>query len=107
MISYRHFFNRYNDPWVIPGGYTMAVDVERKVIGFAFCSQKDQYCKKTGRDLATKRVKEQSGDGSIIIVSMPKGLAEGTRHFQREATRDALDYIEFFWPNTPFGITYG
>jgi hypothetical protein len=104
-MTFRHFFDRYE--WgVKEGGFTMAVDWDRKVIGFAFCSPKDQYCKKTGRDLASRRVEEQYCDGSIIVVTMPRAGNRATKFTQRQAIIQAMNFINLKFPNTQFGFTF-
>ena len=53
IIYYSHNFNDYQ-----PGGYTLAYILEDGFIryGTAFCSPRDQYCRRTGRELAEERL---------------------------------------------------
>ena len=106
-MTFRHFFDRKGRGDFWGAGFTMAVDWRRKVIGFAFCSNKDQYCKKTGRELAHLRVDEQYGDGSIIVVTMPRAGNKVIKAIQREAIYEATRFIGKNFPNTQFGFTFG
>lgn len=106
-ITYKHFHDRLYG-WGKPdqGGFTMCVDWERKVIGFAVCSEKDQYCKKTGREIARDRVEEQCGDGSIVIVTMPTASSKRAMELQRDAKGEAFWFIDKNFPNMQFGFTF-
>lgn len=106
-ITYKHFFDKHESFYgKDPGGFTMCVDWERKVIGFAICSEKDQYCKKTGRDIAGGRVAGQYGDGSIVVVSMPAAYSSRAMDLQRQAKEEAFWFIHRNFPNTEFGFTF-
>lgn len=63
MIEYRHFFESGY------GGATVAYDNEKNRYGIAVCSDKDQYSKRVGRDIATKRM-EAAKPGMIQIPKL-------------------------------------
>ena len=103
-VTYKHFYDRYD--WGDLGGFTICVDWKRKVIGVAICSVKDQYCKKTGRELAKRRSDEQHGDGSIVIVTMPEAHSRGAASLQNRAKFEVLRLINRNFPNKEFGFTF-
>jgi len=103
-VTYKHYFDRWE--FGEPGGFTMCVDWERGVIGVSICSEKDQYCKKTGRRAAKDRADEQYCDGSIIVVSLPVALSGRAFRLQRRAAYEVFKFINRHFPNKQFGFTF-
>jgi len=63
------------------GGATLVADLEKDQdqykVSFARCNPKDLYCKKTGRKLATSRLK--TNDPKYVVVVTRDEIVQGAR----------------------------
>jgi len=83
MIRYRHFRDVYNEN----GGATVAYDYDKGLFGIAVCSEKDRFSRKTGREIAEKRLMQTYTDRCNVMI--PKMLKPEAYGFWYEC-----DYLE-------------
>ena len=103
-MKYRHFrfWELVDDETRLPGrlrkckpaqrgGATAAYDPSARVGGVAVCSHRDQYCRRTGRELATQRaVAEGYPCLDELMITVPR-LRRG--HPCRETVFEAVEWI--------------
>jgi hypothetical protein len=67
-MYYRHF----TDEWDIePGAATASLDLDRGLAGISVCSHKDQFCKRTGRQMADARIPFREGVAGHAWIFVP------------------------------------
>lgn len=104
-MFYRHGFNRYG--WgEIEGGWTMAIDVEKRLIGISICSLKDQFNKKLGRTVAENRAYSVVGDERMFIITIPATSNKKSNCLAVEALYQAIRFVTERFPNTEFGVHF-
>jgi hypothetical protein len=99
-MIFRHHYDRYG--WGFLGGYTLAIDPERKTAGIALCSHKDQFNKKAGRELAASRANCQyhKRSADLFVISMPIAKSLKSVVELKAAMEHMLDYVTYKHPNT-------
>jgi len=68
-MKYRHF--RYIWDFAEEGAATVAIDLEDHVAAISVCSSKDQFCKRTGRENAMKRIGDGIGSEGHLWIFVP------------------------------------
>jgi hypothetical protein len=103
-MFYRHEFDR--DGWGYSGGWTLAIDLDKRLIGISVCSPKDQFNKKLGRSYATERAYRAFGDGRMFIITAPVGGHPTTVALLNDALSNAISFVVERFPGTTFGVQY-
>jgi hypothetical protein len=103
-MYFRHEFDR--DGWGYSGGWTLAIDLDNRLIGISICSPKDQFNKKLGRLVAEDRAHMAVGDGRMFIITAPVGAHPATVALLHEALSNAISFVVERFPNTEFGVQY-
>jgi hypothetical protein len=104
-MFYRHEFDRYN--WGRQeGGWTIAIDPEKRLIGISICSPKDQFNKKLGRKIAEERAYSVVGDERMFIITAPVAAHGATAGLLKGALYNAIRFVTERYPNTEFGVQH-
>lgn len=101
-MFYRHEFDSF---WPF-GGYTLAIDREKALIGISVCSVKDQFSRPTGRANAEKRMESANGDGKLWIITAPVAESGITSEILRQALSNAVGFVVNEYPNSEFGVQF-
>lgn len=103
-MLYRHEWDRYCLDE--PGGWTLAIDLDKRLIGISICSPKDQFNKKIGRKVAEERAYSATGDERMFIITAPAILHSERIELVRDAVRCAIRFVITRYPNTEFGVQF-
>ena len=106
-MYYTHSFDRWHHRRG-RGGYTIAADFDMGTVGIAVCSKKDDFCKKTGRKKAVKRMNETPMIApNFFTIRAPHVESRWALRERADAVLDALEMIVSKFPNADVHLTYG
>jgi hypothetical protein len=106
MLTFKHYYDKdyYGGP---KGGYTIAIDHERKTAGISICSKKDQFNKKVGRQLATSRAESfRFFYANSFKIMAPVAKSEDTDLLLRRAMFQLLGYIMYTYPGAGYMVSF-
>jgi hypothetical protein len=101
----RHYFDQ---EYPKAGGYTSVTDRDSMVIGIAVCSDKDQFCRKTGVAVAKERIEsfiQASEEADTIYQAQATIIAPHisgvSRPFANLAIRNNVQHLLTHYPKMP------
>jgi hypothetical protein len=105
----RYHIRHYFDPeYPMDGGYTSVTDRDSMIIGIAVCSDKDQFCRKTGVAVAKERIHsfiQASEEADTIYQAQASIVAPHisgvSRDYVNMAINSSVRYLLDYYPKTP------
>jgi hypothetical protein len=91
-MYYRHFVDEFGFE---PGAATAALDLDHGLAGISTCSHKDQFCKRTGRQMAEARMSSSCGPDGHAWIFVPNLARKNPAYVHYEyALRWLLERME-------------